>query len=245
VALKLLDFQPLEPATRSFKRLQREARVAAATRHPNIVPVLDLGVSEGTPFIEMELVKGASLRERVRRGAPPPPEEACRLCLDALAGLQALHERRIVHGDIKPGNILLDTDGRARLTDFGIASFLEETTSLTGAGRVVGSPHFMAPEQWRGEHLSPPTDLYSTGLVLYYLLTGRLPYEGETHFTLMYKHLHEPVLAAGEVAPLVPDSLAQVIRRATDKLPGERFGSAEEFAEALRDAAGQVRGRAR
>ncbi len=234
VALKLLDIQPLEPAARSFQRLRREARVAASITHRNIVRVFDLGVAEGVAFVEMELVRGVSLKTKVRQELPPPAEDACRLCLETLAGLAAVHERKIVHGDIKPGNILIDRDGRARLTDFGISRFLEETTSLTTADRVVGSPHFMAPEQWRGEALTPATDLYALALVLYFALTGRLPWEGQSRFSLMYKHLHEPLLAPREVQPHVPDYLGQVIRRGTEKDPEERFESAEEFAQALR-----------
>ncbi|MFO7957845.1 MAG: serine/threonine-protein kinase [Candidatus Brocadiia bacterium] len=234
VALKLLEFQPLEPAAHSFERLQREARAASSVAHPNIVPVLDLGVAEGVPFIEMELIHGRSLRERVERQGPPPARETCRLCMEALAGLRAVHEAGIVHGDIKPANILIDESGTARLTDFGISKFLEETTTITTADRIVGSPHFMAPEQWRGERLTPATDLYAAGLVLYYAVTGRLPYGRETRLALMYKHLHEELLEPGEFPPRVPDYLGQVIRRAAEKDPEDRFESASELADALK-----------
>jgi len=140
-----------------------------------------------------------------------------------------------VHSDVKPQNILIDGEGRARLTDFGLARFLEETTTLSTQEHLVGSPHFMAPEQWRGQKLTEATDLYAMGLVLYFSLTGRLPYEGATRVALMYKHLHEPVIGAGRPLYQVPDPLAQVIRRATEKDPAERFGSAEEFAQAIAD----------
>jgi len=234
VALKLLAFQPLEPAAHSFERLQREARAASSVTHANIVPVLDLGVAEGVPFIEMELIQGLSLRERVEREGPPSPVGMCRLCVEALAGLGAVHEANIVHGDVKPANILIDESGTARLTDFGISKFLEETTSITTADRVVGSPHFMAPEQWRGERLTTAADLYAAGMVLYYSLTGNLPYGRQSRLALMYKHLHEPLLEPGESPPQIPDYLAQVIRRAVEKEPEARFESAAEFAGALR-----------
>jgi serine/threonine protein kinase len=232
VALKVLDFQPLESAADAMRRLRREARVASAIVHENIVRVFDLGVAEGLSYIEMELVPGASLRERVRREGPPPVGEAVRICGEALAGLARLHERDIVHRDVKPSNVLLDEGGRARLTDFGIARFLEETTSLGSADRLVGSPHFMAPEQWRGEPVSPRTDVYAMGLVLYFALSGHLPYEGRGLAALMYGHLHEPLLEPAAGYPL-PERFCAVIRRAIEKRPEARFADAEEFRHAL------------
>jgi serine/threonine-protein kinase len=214
VALKLLDFQPLEPASDALKRLKREARVAASIVHPNIVRIFDLGVAEGVPFVEMELVSGVSLKERVRSEGPLEPAEAARLCTEALAGLARVHRERIVHGDVKPGNILIDDGGRARLTDFGLSTFLEETTSVS-SGRLIGSPHFMAPEQWRGEAVDARTDLYAVGLVLYFALTGRLPYDVQNPGALMYKHLNEPLLEPGRSCPHLPEPLAAVIRRAS------------------------------
>lgn len=236
VAVKLLDFEPLESVADSLRKLRQEARATASVRHPNVVPVLDLGVAEGIPFVEMELVEGPSLTHLVRREGCLARERAAALLQQALCGLGAVHAARIVHGDVKPGNILVDRAGCARLTDFGLATFLEETTSLSTTSTVVGSPHFMAPEQWRGEALSPATDLYAMGMVLYFALTGRLPWEGERSFALMFHHLHEPLLPAGASHYPIPDALAQVIRRATEKDPAERFGDAGEFAAALRHA---------
>lgn len=233
VAVKLLDFQPLEPASEAFKQLRREVRAATMVADEHVVQVFDLGIAEGVPFMEMELVRGDSLRELVRREGPLPAAQACSLCVQALCGLDAVHRARIVHRDIKPQNILIDQEGRARLTDFGLARFLEETTSISTRGRVVGSPHFMAPEQWRGEKLTAATDLYAMGLVLYFALTGKLPYEGEPQVALMYKHLHQPVIEPGQVLYQVPDYLAQVIRRATEKTPSARFADAPEFIAAL------------
>ena len=233
VALKLLDFQPLDPPSEAFKQLRREARAATVVADEHVVQVLDLGIAEGVPFMEMELVRGDSLRELVRREGPLPPAQAVRLCHQALCGLDAVHRARIVHRDIKPQNILIDQEGRARLTDFGLARFLEETTSISAHERVVGSPHFMAPEQWRGEKLTAAADLYAMGLVLYFTLTGKLPYEGEPQVALMYKHLHQPIIEPGQALPQVPDYLAQVIVRATAKAPSDRFQSAGEFIGAL------------
>jgi len=237
VALKLLEFQPLESAASTMRRLKREARAATCVAHENVVPVLDLGVAEGLSYIEMELVPGLSLRERILRQGALGPQEACRLCIETLSGLSAVHDQKLVHRDVKPNNILIDPTGRARLTDFGVATFLEETTSLTASDKVVGSPHFMAPEQWRGEAVSVRTDIYAMGLVLYHVLTGRLPYEGENTVALMYKHLHEPVLDAEDPPQSVPPRLARIIARATRKEPVERYATTREFAEDLADFA--------
>jgi len=191
-------------------------------------------VAEGLPFIEMELIQGTSLREHLRREGALSPRQACTLCLQALAGLAAVHDQRIVHGDIKPGNILLDEEGRARLTDFGLSRFLEETTSMTPSRKAVGSPHFMAPEQWRGELLTARTDLYAMGLVLYNMLTGALPFDGLSLVTMMYRHLNESVLEAQQTPVAMPDRLAQIIRRSTEKAPERRFQACEAFADELR-----------
>lgn len=234
VAVKVLDFRPSESAGGALERLRREARAASSVRHAHIVPVFDIGIADGLPYIEMELVRGPSLERRIRRDGMLPAAEACRLCRQALEGLGEVHRRRIVHGDVKPANILIDPAGTARLTDFGISRFLEETTTFTSGGCVMGSPHFMAPEQWRGEPIEPATDLYAMGLVLYHALTGRLPYGELAHAALMYKHLHEPLIAPGEPCPSLPDYLADVVRRATSKRPAERFAEAQDFAAALR-----------
>ena len=234
VAVKVLAFRPLESAADAFKRLRREARVAASVTHHNVVPVHDLGVAEGLPFIEMELIEGTSLREHLRREGGLPPRQACTLCVQALAGLAAVHEHGIVHGDVKPGNILLDGEGQVRLTDFGLSRFLEETTSMTSNRKAVGSPHFMAPEQWRGDLLTARTDLYAMGLVLYNMLTGVLPFEGLSLVAMMYRHLNESVLEAQRSPAAMPNHLARIIRRSTEKAPERRFQTCEAFAGAIR-----------
>ncbi len=237
VALKLLEFRPLETSAAGIRRLRREGRVATTIAHRNVVAVFDLGIIDGVCYIEMELVEGMSLREHVRRRGLLPADEARDLCGQMLTGLACLHEARIVHRDVKPGNVLLDASGRARLTDFGLSRFMEETTSESGSAKLLGSPHFMAPEQWRGEGVSERTDVDGAGLVLYDTLTGQLPCEGEQPVARMYRHLNEPVLADDESHPSSPDDPADVIRRATRKAPEERFAGANEFAAALEGAA--------
>jgi serine/threonine protein kinase len=231
VALKVLSFQPLDSTDDVAARLTRETSVNRSIVHKNVVPVLDMGVCEGVPYIEMELVQASSLREYVRRNGPLPAGRACTVCQGALAGLGAVHAHGAVHGDVKPGNILLDTDGRARLTDFGLSRLVRETTSL-GTKAAVGTPHYMAPEQWRGGSVGRAADIYGMGLVLLFTLTGRPPWEARTPSVLMYKHLHEPVLPpTGHI--LVPAGLADMITHATAKAAEDRFESAAEFADAL------------
>ncbi|MHC4591679.1 MAG: serine/threonine-protein kinase [Planctomycetota bacterium] len=234
VALKVLDRQPPRTDGGMLRRLRREARVASGVVHEHVVRVLDLGAAEGIFFIEMEFVGGAALSDYVQRLGPLPAGEACRLCRETLSGLSRVHREGVVHGDVRPGNILMDEGKRARLTDFCLSRLLAVATGLAGGGPQVGSPHFMAPEQWRGEAFSARTDVYSAGLVLYFALTGKLPYEGESRPALMHKHLHEPLLAPDREHSMVPEHLARVIRKAAAKTPGDRFESAEALSAALR-----------
>ncbi|MHC4591771.1 MAG: serine/threonine-protein kinase [Planctomycetota bacterium] len=234
VALKVLDRQPPAADGGMLRRLRRQARVASGVVHEHVVRVFDLGVAEGILFIEMEFVGGAALSHYVQRLGPLPAGEACRLCREMLSGLSRVHREGVVHRDVRPGNILMDEGKRAHLTDFCLSRLLAVGACPAGGGPQVGSPHFMAPEQWRGEALSARTDVYAAALVLYFALTGRLPYEGESRPALMHKHLHEPLLAPDRGHSMVPGHLAQVIRRATAKAPADRFESAEALAAALR-----------
>ena len=231
IALKVLNFQPLDSMADVAARLARETSVNRSIVHKNIVPVFDMGVCEGVPYIEMELVQASSMREHVKRNGPLSAQQACKVCQGALDGLGAVHQQGAVHGDVKPGNILLDTDGLARLTDFGLCRLVRETTSL-GTRAAVGTPHYMAPEQWRGGSVGRAADIYGMGLVLLFALTGRPPWEARTPSVLMYKHLHEPVLpSTGHM--LVPGGLADIITHATAKQADDRFQSAAQFGDAL------------
>ncbi|MHC5035559.1 MAG: serine/threonine-protein kinase, partial [Planctomycetota bacterium] len=234
VALKVLDLEPPAADGGMLRRLRREARVASGVVHEHVVRVLDLGVAEGIFFVEMQFVGGVALSDHVRRLGPLPASEACRLCQEMLSGLSRVHREGVVHGDVGPGNILMDERKRARLTDFCLSRLVAGATSPAGGGPQVGSPQFMAPEQWRGEALSARTDIYSAGLVLYFLLTGTMPYEGASRPELMHKHLHEPLLHPEAGHPMVPERLARVIRQATSKAPADRFESAEALSAALR-----------
>jgi len=234
VALKLLNLHPLEPRRASWQRLLREASLPSSILHPHIVKVYDMGLAEGVPFVEMEFMPAGSLRQLVEREGPLKWRHACRLLSEVLSGLAMAHKHKVVHRDLKPSNVLLDPQGHAKLADFGLCKLLEETTSTT-TGKLIGSPHFMAPEQWKGSQVGPWTDIYAAGLILYYVLSAHTAFEGENALSVMYKHLHFAVPDVREWAPQIPGELDRIIRKAAAKDPSDRFASAEQFRSALED----------
>lgn len=236
VALKIMKFLPLELRSGSLKRLMREARLAASISHPGIVKVYDMGMAEGVPYVEMGLAEGGCLRGYVKENGPLGCRQACRLMREVLAALSKAHAAGVVHRDFKPGNVLLDAQGHPVLADFGLSKLLSESTSTSTANRFVGSPHFMAPEQWNGSEVGPRTDIYAAGLALYYMLTGQLAFDDRNTLSIMYKHLHAPAPDVREEVPETPDFVAEAIFRAASKNPAERFASAEEFSTALEGA---------
>jgi serine/threonine protein kinase len=222
------------------QRLQREAKAAASIRHPHICQIYDIGEENGDPFIAMELLEGESLSERLARGALPVPD-AIGLALQALDALNTLHEHGIVHRDLKPSNVFMTAHG-AKLLDFGLA---RHTTTgvpgntltempLTQAGVAVGTPHYMSPEQFRGEPVDARSDLFSAGVILFEMLAGKRPFAGRTGVDVYHAMLYEqPPALAGSPAVAIVDA---VIRRALAKQREERFQSAIEMAAALRRA---------
>jgi serine/threonine-protein kinase len=215
-------------------RFHREARAAAALNHPNVVAIHDHGGAAGSSFIVMEYVPGETLKDLVRRVGSLAPAAARDIACDLLAALQAAHERGIVHRDVTAQNVLLAPDGRVKVTDFGIAHF--GPSSLTSTGVVMGTSRYLSPEQARGEPTDERSDVYSAGVVLFEMLTGRLPFEGDNDLAIALRHTSESAPAPSEVAPGVPPVLDAIVGRALRKDPGERFASAREFAEALRAA---------
>ena len=238
VAIKML--RPQYAADKTFvSRFEREARVAASVSHPNIVDVYDYGEHRDTFYIVMQFVAGHDLRHELEEKGPFPPVEAVRIGRQILGGLGAIHAAGIIHRDIKPQNVLLGRDRVARVTDFGIA-LGPVADSLTSHGTTVGTASYMAPEQARGGALSPATDLYAVGVVLYQLLTKRLPFEAENPMAVMLAHLQAQPPPLREVAPevTVPPALEAVIMRALAKNPAERYQSADEMVDALDEALG-------
>jgi serine/threonine-protein kinase len=212
-------------------RFHREARAAAALNHPNVVAIHDRGGSAGVSYIVMEYVPGETLKELIQRTGRLSPIAARDIELELLAALQAAHERGIVHRDVTAQNVLLTADGRVKVADFGIAHFGSST--LTSTGVVMGTSRYLSPEQARGEPTDKRSDLYSAGVVLFEMLTGRLPFEGDNDLAIALRHASELAPAPSALAPDLPPALDAIVGCALRKDPGERFQAAHEFADAL------------
>jgi serine/threonine-protein kinase len=233
VALKLLGGRfATDPEFR--ERFRREAQSAAALTHPNIVGIFDRSEWEGTPYIAMELVDGQTLKDIVRERGPLPPHIAVGLTEQILGALGYAHRRGIVHRDVKPQNVILDPEGQAKVADFGIAQAGHSQMTQTGA--IVGTVQYLSPEQANGLPVDPRSDLYSAGIVLYELLTGRVPFDGEAPVAIALKHVNELPVPPGQLRPGIPPAVEAVVLRALEKDPARRFQTAEEFIAALERA---------
>ncbi len=232
VAIKVLP-PDLAARVELRERFLREARTAARLSHPNIVPIFRVGDIGGFVFFAMAYVEGETLTQRVRSRGPLPPHEATRLIQEIAWALAYAHARGVVHRDIKPDNILLEKETRrALVTDFGIAH-IEAASALTEVGQVMGTAHFMSPEQAAGEQLDGRSDLYSLGVVAHFALTGKLPFDGATVQAILAKHLTQAAPAVASVNASVPKGLARAVDRCLAKTPAERYASGEELAEAI------------
>ncbi|MCI0459157.1 MAG: protein kinase [Gemmataceae bacterium] len=235
VALKVPRFWgPPEQQAKQAARFQREARAAARIWHPNVCPVFDVAEHDGSPYVVMALVEGETLAALLARQGPLDVGQVIALALQLLDALATVHALGIVHRDLKPGNILLDPTGRAVLTDFGLAHLVLQSEHLTSEGLIVGTPHYMAPEQAAGHanEIGPPADLYSLAVVLYQMLTGRRPFEGPP-LTVLHRIVHEHPPPPSQFRPGLPDAVEGAILRAMRKDPSERFPDARAFAAAL------------
>lgn len=220
-----------------FERFEREVDVVAHLEHPHILPIYDYGKAEDMPYIAMRYLAGGSLAQIIRRGAPRL-EDLERPMTQVGQALDYAHQQGIIHRDIKPGNILLDENGNAYLSDFGIARVLG--SNLTGSA-IIGTPAYMSPEQANGFPLDARSDLYSLGIVLFELITGREPYQAETPMALLLKHINEPIPPVSLFRQGVPREVEMVIARATAKDPNQRYASAGEMARAFSEALGRLR----
>jgi eukaryotic-like serine/threonine-protein kinase len=226
VALKLLNDR--HAADEQFvERFRREAQSAAGLNHPNIVSIFDRGRAEGTYYIAMEFLDGRTLKELLVRNGPTPIPIAIDYARQILGALSFAHRNGIVHRDIKPHNIVVGGDGRLKVTDFGIAR--SGASQMTEAGSIVGTAQYLSPEQARGAPVDPRSDLYSLGIVLYEMLTGRVPFTGDTPVEIAMKHLSQVPTPPSKLRPDVPHDLDAVVMRALAKEPDQRYGSAEEM----------------
>jgi eukaryotic-like serine/threonine-protein kinase len=243
VALKTIRRELLstQAGAEVVARFRREAMAAGRLSHPGIVPVYDYGEEEGTSYIVMEYAPGVALSELAGEGKRLGAREAATLLGQLLDGLEYAHSHGVVHRDIKPSNLLISAEGRLKITDFGIARI--ETGRLTRTGAPVGTPVYMAPEMYRGESGDHRADLFSTGVVLYELLTGALPFEGETIGALAYSVCYVPHVPVSQRATGLPAGFDRVIDRALAKRADARYGNARAFADdVLAAMAGDSRG---
>jgi Tol biopolymer transport system component/tRNA A-37 threonylcarbamoyl transferase component Bud32 len=231
VAIKILPkYYSQDPTLR--ERFRREAKAIANLEHPFILPLFGYGEEDGTAYLAMRYMETGTLADRIERESLPLAEVA--RILEQIAGaLDYAHRNGVVHRDVKPSNVLLDNDGNAYLTDFGIAKMVEGVSRLTGSGMALGTPQYMAPEQCVGEDSTPASDIYSLGIVLYQMLTGRLPFDAETPIAVVYKQINDPL-------PPLPVELGQaveeVVLAATAKRPDQRFETATALAGAFKQA---------
>ena len=212
-----------------IERFRREAKSAAALSHPNIVSIYDRGEAEGTYYIAMEVIEGRSLKELILTRGPLPISNAVAYTLEILEALRFAHRHGIIHRDIKPHNILIGE--RLKVTDFGIAR--AGASQMTEAGSIMGTAQYLSPEQARGAPVTASSDLYSVGIVLYEMLTGKVPFNGDSAIEIAMKHLNELPKPPSKIRPEIPEELDQVVLRALSKAPEDRYQSAEEFAEDL------------
>jgi len=224
------------------ERFRREARAAARLSHPNIVTVIDRGEQDGRQFIVFEHVAGETLKDVVEREGPLPVRRVIELGIEIANALAFAHGHGLVHRDVKPQNVLLNGDGRAKVTDFGIARSQDVEQGMTQTGTVVGTSHYIAPEQARGEPVDEQSDVYSLGAVLHELLTGEVPYPGDNFVAVAMRHLHDPVPDVQERRPDVPPRLAAVVERALQKEPADRFPSMKAFSRALEGCLSDLEG---
>jgi serine/threonine-protein kinase len=231
VAIKSLRSQYAADA--GFRaRFEREAQAAASFSHPNIIDIYDVGEDRGTPFLVMEYVPGETLKQIIDNEGPFHPDDVAILIEQVAAALDYAHERGFVHRDIKPQNILVDSEGLAKVVDFGIAKGLSDTT-LTEAGSSLGTVHYVSPEQASGLMATPSSDIYSLAVVAYEMLTKRLPFESDTPIGTAMKHINEQPPHLSLINPDVPRQVGDIILRALSKDPTRRFTSAGSFARAL------------
>jgi len=229
VALKLLSRAGRSADAR--ERLLREARAAGALQHPNIVTIYDLGEADGQLFIAMELVDGRDLSTLIALSEPLPLERKLDLVIEVLQGLSYAHERGVIHRDIKPSNVRIASDGSVKIMDFGIARL--QSADVTGSGAIVGTPTYMAPEQITNGAITPATDVFAVGCLLYEFLTYRKPFEGETVHGVLYQVLTTDPKPLRTTVPSIPAVLERVVSKALIKVPEERYETARQMQSAL------------
>lgn len=235
VALKLVK-SDLAQDTTFRKRFEREARIAQTVEHAHVVPVLDTGEYEGIPYLTQRLIRGGSLAERIEQEGKVGLQTALCVCREAADGLDALHAQGLIHRDVKPANILLDEQGTAYITDFGLAKDTQGSL-LTRPGQALGSLDYMAPEQIRGEDVTAATDVYALGCVMWECLLGKPPFSDRQGMRVLWAQLQDPPGDPSAQSSDVPPPVGQAILRALEKDPAQRPQSTSEFARLMQESA--------
>jgi serine/threonine protein kinase len=235
VAIKMLHPAFVQDSA-FLARFEREAQIVAQLDHPHIVPVYDFSDYEGQPYLVMKYIDGTTLKQRLESG-PVEADEALRILTPIAAALDYAHHQGVLHRDIKPSNILLSAEGTPYLTDFGLARMASLGSSTLSSDVLLGTPHYISPEQAvGGEHLTPATDVYALGVVLYELATGRVPYTGDTPYAIVHAHIYDPLPAPRSLNPALPEAVEAVLNKALAKDPSKRYASATALIEAYRAA---------
>jgi serine/threonine-protein kinase len=237
VALKVLH-ERFAADEEFVERFRREASAAAGLQHQHVVSVYDRGEWEGTSYIAMEYVAGRTLKELVQEDGPLESQQAVDLTVQVLRAARFAHRRGVIHRDFKPHNVIVDDEGRAKVTDFGIAR--AGASDMTQTGSIMGTAQYLSPEQAQGHAVTARSDLYSIGIVLYELLTGRVPFEAETAVTIALKQVSEAPVPPSRINPAVTPELEAVVLRALEKDPANRFADADEFIAALEAAGSRI-----
>lgn len=234
VAVKVLRFD-FQNDKNAIRRFQREALAATELVHPNIVTVYDVGEEDGMQFLVMEYVKGMDLKRYIQTHYPVPYLQIVDIVQQILSAVALAHQHRIIHRDLKPQNILINEEGVVKITDFGIAIALSET-SITQTNSMLGSVHYLSPEQARGSMATNQSDIYAIGIILYEMLTGKVPFDGESAVTIALKHFQDEIPSIRIYAKNVPQSLENVVLKATAKEQADRYKTADEMREDLSTA---------
>ena len=232
VALKVLH--PVFKGDRNFLvRFQREARIVARLEHPNIVPVYDFSEHEGTPYLVMRFVEGHTLKAVLIDAGGLPLGQVVAILRPVCEALEYAHGQGVLHRDVKPSNVLLSQGGKIYVTDFGLAKMVHSGDSTISHDRMIGTPHYISPEQAKGESLDYRTDLYSLGVILFEMVTGRVPYTADTPFAVVHDHIFSPLPLPSLLNPDVPPAVEQVVLKALAKAPGDRYQGAGDLLRAL------------
>ncbi|MEA2407821.1 MAG: eukaryotic-like serine/threonine-protein kinase [Thermoleophilaceae bacterium] len=233
VAIKLMH-RDISHDPDQLERFRREARAVAQLNHPHVVTVIDAGEDDGAPYIVFEYVEGETLKERIRRLGRLPVSEAVAYAIEIGRALEAAHLSLLVHRDVKPQNVLIDRDGRAKVTDFGIARSLE-AHGLTATGRVLGTTDYVSPEQALGHEVTGQSDIYSLGIVLYEMLTGETPFKADTQVAVAMRHVRDPLPDVQRRRPEISAALAAVVERATAKETQNRYADVSDMVHDLEE----------